>query len=122
MAKILIVDDSRTSRKILKELLTDAGYEVIGEAGNGEEGLIMYKELKPDIVTMDITMPTMNGLEALACIKKVDENAKVVMVTAAGQREKMVQAIKDGANDFIAKPFEPEQVLAALKNVLGASE
>lgn len=118
MAKILIVDDSRTSRKMLKEVLTEAGYEIAGEAANGEEGVIMYSQLKPDAVTMDITMPSMNGLEALACIKKKDENAKVIMVTAAGQKDKMVRAIKEGADDFIAKPFEPEQVLEALKNVL----
>lgn len=118
MASILIVDDSRTSRKILKETLADAGYEIIGEAVNGEEGVIKYRELKPDMVTMDITMPVMNGLEALACIKKEDENAKVVMITAAGQKEKMVQAIKEGADDFITKPFEPEQVLETLKRVL----
>lgn len=122
MAKILIVDDSRTSRKMLKEVLLDAGYEIAGEASNGEEGVIMYGQLKPDAVTMDITMPNMNGLEALACIKKKDENAKVIMVTAAGQKEKMVQAIKEGADDFIAKPFEPEQVLEALRHVLGEDE
>lgn len=122
MAKILIVDDSRTSRKMLKEVLLDAGYEIAGEASNGEEGVIMYGQLNPDAVTMDITMPNMNGLEALACIKKKDENAKVIMVTAAGQKEKMVQAIKEGADDFIAKPFEPEQVLEALRHVLGEDE
>lgn len=120
MAKVLIVDDSRTSRKMLKEVLVDAGYEIAGEATNGEEGVIMYSELKPDVVTMDITMPVMTGLEALACIKKKDDSAKVVMITAAGQREKMVQAIKEGADDFIAKPFEPDQVLEVLKHVLEA--
>ena len=72
MAKILIVDDSRTSRKILREVLEEAGHEIVGEAANGEEGIIMYKELKPDAVTMDITMPVMNGLDALAIIKKED--------------------------------------------------
>lgn len=118
MAKILIVDDSRTSRKMLKEVLTEAGYEIAGEAANGEEGLIQYKQLKPDAVTMDITMPVMNGLEALACIKKEDEHAKVVMITAAGQKEMMVRAIKEGADDFIAKPYEPETVLETLERVL----
>ena len=118
MARILIVDDSRTSRKILKEALSEAGYDIAGEASNGEEGIIMYRELKPDIVTMDITMPVMNGLEALAFIKREDHNAKVIMVTAAGQKEKMVQAIKEGADDFITKPFEPEQVLDSIKHVL----
>ena len=119
MAKILIIDDSRTSRRMLKEVLIEAGHEVVGEASNGEEGILMYRETKPDAVTMDITMPVMNGLEALACIKKEDEKAKIIMVTAAGQKEKMVQAIKDGADDFIAKPFDPEQVVDALNHVLG---
>lgn len=118
MAKILIVDDSRTSRKILKELLEEGGHEIVGEASNGEEGVIKYKELKPDIVTMDITMPTMNGLESLMCIKKEDGNAKVIMITAAGQKEKMVQAIKEGADDFVTKPFESEHILGAIKRVL----
>lgn len=122
MAKILIVDDSRTSRRMLKEVLLDAGHEVVGEASNGEEGIIMYRQLKPEVVTMDITMPVMNGLEALTCIKKEDENAKIIMVTAAGQKEKMVQAIKEGADDFIAKPFEPDQVVDAIKHVLGKDE
>lgn len=118
MARILVVDDSRTSRKILKEVLTGAGHEVVGEAVNGEEGFIMFRELKPDVVTMDITMPVMNGLESLECIKKDNENAKIIMVTAAGQKEKMVQAIKEGADEFIAKPYEPEQVLDAIERVL----
>ncbi len=118
MAKILIVDDSRTSRKILKGLLEDGGHEIIGEASNGEEGVIRYKELRPDIVTMDITMPTMNGLESLMCIKKEDDKSKVIMITAAGQKEKMVQAIREGADDFITKPFDAEQILGAIKRVL----
>ena len=119
MARILIVDDSRTSRRMLSQVLTDAGYEIAGEAANGEEGVLMYRKLKPDAVTMDITMPVMNGLEALICIKKEDNDAKVIMVTAAGQKEKMVTAIKEGADDFIPKPFEPEQVVDSLNYVLG---
>lgn len=119
MANILIIDDSRTSRKILKGVLEKPGcHTVVGEATNGEEGIALFKELQPDIVTLDITMPVMNGLEALKHIRSEDKDAKVIMVTAAGQKEKMVQAIKDGAADFIAKPFEPEQVLAALERVL----
>lgn len=118
MANILIVDDSRTSRKILREILEGAGHRIIGEGTNGEEAVTVYREQRPDVVTMDITMPVMNGLEALSCIKKEDENAKVVMITAAGQKEKMLQAIKEGAADFIAKPFEPEQVLEVIRHVL----
>ncbi len=119
MERILIVDDSRTSRKMLKEVLVEAGYEIAGEAANGEEGVVMFKELKPDVVTMDITMPVMNGLDALSLIKKEDQFAKVVMITAAGQKEKIVRAIKIGAEDFLAKPYEAAQVINTLKRVLG---
>lgn len=86
MAKILIVDDSKTSRKILRNILEDSGHEVVGEAINGEEAVVKYKELQPDITTMDITMPVMDGLQALKEIMDTDKNAKVVMVTAAGQK------------------------------------
>ena len=119
MANILIVDDSRTSRKILRKILEDKGFTIIGEAVNGEEGYLKYQELKPDLVTLDITMPKMNGLEALRLIKKYDEKAKAVMITAAGQKEKIVRAIKIGADDFIPKPYETEQVIDTLKRVLG---
>ena len=118
MASILIVDDSRTSRKILKEILTEAGHTVVGEGLNGEEGYLKYKELKPDLVTLDITMPKLDGLEALQLIKKYDENAKVVMITAAGQKEKMIQAIKHGAAEFIAKPYEPDDVKSVIARIL----
>ena len=118
MATVLIVDDSRTSRKILKGVLEGAGYEIIGEATNGEEGYLKYKELKPDLVTMDITMPTMDGIESLSLIKYADENAKVIMITAAGQKEKMVEALKRGAEEFITKPFVNEDVLATIKRVV----
>ncbi len=118
MATILIVDDSRTSRKILRGVLEGAGYEIIGEATNGEEGYLKYKELKPDLVTMDITMPTMDGIESLSLIKHADENAKVIMITAAGQKEKMVEALKRGAEEFITKPFVNEDVLATIKRVV----
>ncbi len=111
MAKILIVDDSRTSRKVLRRTLEKADHEVIGEATNGEEGYLMYQELKPDIVTLDITMPKMDGIEALQLIRKFDENAVVIMVSAAGQKEKIVQAIRYGAAEFISKPYEAFEVL-----------
>ena len=88
MGKILIVDDSRTSRKMLREILEGMGHEIAGEATNGEEGYVMYKELNPDLVTLDITMPKMDGIEALMLIKKYNENAEAVMITAAGQKEK----------------------------------
>ncbi|MBQ7774414.1 MAG: response regulator [Lachnospiraceae bacterium] len=117
MATVLIVDDSRTSRKILRGVLERGGFEIIGEATNGEEGYLKYKELKPDLVTMDITMPQMDGIESLSLIKHADENAKVIMITAAGQKEKMVEALKRGAEEFITKPFDEAEVLATVKKV-----
>ncbi|MBE5942252.1 MAG: response regulator [Lachnospiraceae bacterium] len=118
MAKILIVDDSRTSRKILKGILENAGYEVVGEATNGQEGYERYVELMPDIVTMDITMPVLDGIEALKKIKNEYPEAKVVMVTAAGQKTKMVEAVQNGANEFVSKPFEPEQLKMIIDKVM----
>ncbi len=120
MADILIVDDSRTSRKILREILEDAGHTVAGEALDGEEGYLKYKELKPDLVTLDITMPKLDGIEALQLIKKFDENARVVMITAAGQKEKMIQAIKHGAAEFISKPYEGDDVKEVIAKVLNS--
>ena len=118
MAKILIVDDSRTSRKILKGILENAGYEVIGEATNGLEGYDKYVELKPDVVTMDITMPVLDGIEALKKIKGDYPDAKVVMVTAAGQKTKMVEAVQNGANEFVSKPFDADQLKKIIDKVL----
>lgn len=111
MAKILIVDDSRTSRKILRGLLEEAGHEIVAEAQDGRDGVDKYKEFNPDITTLDITMPVMDGLEALTKIKEYDKNAKVIMVTAAGQQNKMVEAIKSGASEFVTKPFDKENIL-----------
>lgn len=117
MANILIVDDSRTSRRVLRGILESGGHVIVGEAGNGEEGCILYKQLKPDIVTMDITMPKLDGLEALKIIMHGDPNAKVVMVTAAGQKNKMVEAIKEGASEFISKPFSDEDILKIIGDI-----
>lgn len=119
MTRILIVDDSRTSRKILKGILEGEGYEVIGEATNGQEGYERYVELKPDLVTMDITMPVLDGIEALKKIKGEFPDAKVVMVTAAGQKTKMVEAVQSGADEFVSKPFEPEQLKETIDKVIG---
>ena len=118
MAKILIVDDSRTSRRMLRNILTENGHEVIGEAENGQIGYEKFIELEPDIVTLDITMPVLDRLGALEKIMTLNEEANVIMVTAAGQKEKMVEAIKHGATEFIQKPFEPEQILSVIQNVL----
>ena len=117
MTTVLMVDDSRTSRRILRSILESDSFEVVGEATNGEEGYFMYKELQPDIVTMDITMPVMDGIESLTLIKEKFPDAKVVMITAAGQKEKMMEALKRGANEFITKPFGETEVLEALKRV-----
>lgn len=117
MAKILLVDDSKTSRKILRSILEENGHEVIGEAINGEEGFERFKELHPDITTMDITMPIMDGLEAVKKIMEYDKTAKVIMVTAAGQKSKMVDAIKYGAAEFIAKPFEVAQITEIVNKI-----
>ncbi len=118
MAEILIVDDSKTSRKLLRELLEENGFVIAGEAVDGEEGYTMFKELRPDLVTMDITMPKMDGIECLSLIRHEDPDAKVIMITAAGQREKMVEALKRGAEDFLTKPFDANRVVETIKEVL----
>ncbi len=118
MAKILIVDDSKTSRRFLRDMLEEAGHEVVGEAVNGQEGVDKYFELNPDVVTMDITMPQKDGIEAVAEIVGRDPAAKVIMVTAAGQKTNMVEAIKKGASDFIQKPFDDGVILGVIKKVL----
>lgn len=118
MATVLIVDDSRTSRKILGDVLRNMGLEVVGEAVNGEEGFLKYKELKPDLVTMDITMPVMSGLESLLLIKHENANAKVIMITAAGQKENLMQAVKAGAEEFLTKPLEEAEIRRVVTEVL----
>lgn len=118
MAKILMVDDSRTSKKMLRGILEESGHLVVGEASDGEEGYLKYKELQPDLVTMDITMPKMDGLECLQLIRKYDDKAKVVMITAAGQKEKMIAAIKHGATEFLTKPFDKEEIVKIINKVV----
>ena len=118
MANILIVDDSRTSRKILESILTEGGLCVIGQAMDGREGIRLYQELKPDLVTMDITRPVMDGIEALKQIRQINPDAKVVMVTAAGQKNKIIEALKLGVDDFLTKPYEPEEIVNTIKKIL----
>lgn len=117
MANILIVDDSTTSRKILRGILEEDGHVIIGEATNGQIAIDKYKELNPDITTMDITMPVMDGLEALKAIMEYDSNAKIIMVTAAGQKTKMVDAVRYGAVEFLPKPFEAAQITEIIRKV-----
>ena len=117
MSKVLIVDDAAFMRISIKNMLTKNGYEVIGEAENGAIGVEMYKDLKPDIVTMDITMPEMSGLDALKEIIKADPQAKVVMVSAMGQEAMVREAIVSGAKGFIVKPFKEDGILAAIKKL-----
>jgi two-component system chemotaxis response regulator CheY len=119
MATVLIVDDAAFMRMMLKDILTKNGFEVVGEAENGQVAISMYKDLNPDIVTMDITMPEMNGIEAVKAIKAVNPGCKIVMVSAMGQQSMVIEAIQAGAKDFIVKPFQPDRVVDALSKVLG---
>jgi two-component system chemotaxis response regulator CheY len=114
MPSVLIVDDAAFMRMMLKDILSKNGYEVVGEAENGKVAISMYEELKPDVVTMDITMPEMDGITAVKEIKKASPDAKVVMVSAMGQQAMVIEAIQAGATDFIVKPFQPDRVLEAL--------
>lgn len=119
MKNILIVDDASFMRMMLKDILVKSGYNVCGEAANGAEALIKYKELKPDLVTMDITMPEIDGIQALKNIKAEDPNAKVIMCSAMGQQAMVIDAIQGGAKDFIVKPFNKDRVLEAIQKVVG---
>ena len=117
MLKIIIVDDSRIFRKMLKAAFVENGHEVIGEAGNGEEVLELLKSCTPDLITLDITMPVMDGLEALKAIKEQYPQQKVIMVSAAGQKGKVIDALKYGASDFIQKPFDPDDIAAVMNKL-----
>lgn len=116
---ILLVDDSKMSRKMLKAILEEEGYSVIAEAGNGEEAVEAYKQRKADLVTLDITMPKMDGIEALKQLLEIDPSVKAIMITAAGQQSKLIEALKCGAKKFITKPFEKEEVIANVNEVMG---
>ncbi|MFE8695070.1 response regulator [Cytobacillus sp. FJAT-53684] len=118
MARILIVDDAKFMRLTLSNILKKANHEVVGEGENGLEAIHLYKELNPDLVTMDITMPEMSGLEAVKAIKKEYPSAKVIMCSAMGQQKMVVEAIEAGAKDFIVKPFDEGRVLDAVNRVL----
>ena len=115
--KVLLVDDAVFMRLKLKALLTKMGHEVIGEAGNGAEAIELYQRLKPEAVLMDITMPDINGLEALKAIKTIDQQAVVIMVSAMGSREFILEAVNAGARDFIVKPFEVERICKVMDSI-----
>lgn len=118
MVRILVVDDAAFMRMMIKNIIEKSGYVVCGEAENGKQALEKYKELKPDLVTMDITMPVCDGLEGLKNIKAYDENAKVVMCSAMGQQAIVLEAIRAGAIDFIVKPFQPDRVLETINKAI----
>ncbi|MDK2784225.1 MAG: two-component system, chemotaxis family, chemotaxis protein CheY [Bacillota bacterium] len=117
--RILIVDDAAFMRMMLRDILTKNGYEVAGEAANGAIAVEKYKEIRPDLVTMDITMPEMDGITAVKEIRKLDPQAKIIMCSAMGQQAMVIEAIQAGARDFIVKPFQPERVLEAVRKNLG---
>ena len=118
MARVLVVDDAAFMRKMVTDALTKGGREVIGEAANGIEAVERYRELRPEVTTLDITMPEKDGLSALKEILAFDPTAKVVMCSALGQESKVLESIKIGAKDFIVKPFEAERVLGAVDKAL----
>jgi len=118
MAKIMVVDDAAFMRMMVKDTLSKGGYTDICEAGDGVEAVQMYKDVKPELVLLDITMPNMDGLEALKAIKAYDADATVVMCSAMGQQSMVIEAIQAGAKDFIVKPFQADRVIEAVKKVL----
>lgn len=113
----IIVDDAIFMRSILKKILIEASYHVVGEAGNGLEAIALAEKFKPDMMTLDITMPEMNGIEAIEGILQVSPNTKIIMCSAMGQQSQVVESIKKGAKDFIVKPFEKMRVLQTINNV-----
>ncbi|ASW43134.1 response regulator [Clostridium isatidis] len=119
MTRVLIVDDASFMRMMIKDILQKNGFEVVAEGSNGVEAVELYKKERPDIVTMDITMPDMDGIEAVKQIRAFDPNAKIIMCSAMGQQSMVMDAIKSGAKDFIVKPFQADRVLEAIRKVVG---
>jgi len=117
--RIMVVDDAAFMRMMVKDILVKNGYEVCGEAENGIKAAALYGELKPDLVIMDITMPEMNGIDALKAIRAEDPKANVIMCSAMGQQAMVVEAIQAGAKDFIVKPFQADRIAEAVKKALG---
>jgi len=119
MKRLLVVDDALLMRKMLRDVAVEAGWEVVGEAKDGVEAVELYSQLRPDLVTMDVVMPRMTGLEALRQIRELDPDAQVVMVTALDQKETLMASFRDGAIDFIVKPFEHNRVISLLNKHKG---
>lgn len=117
--RILICDDTAFMRMTLRRVLESNGYEVVGEAENGLDAIEKYQELRPDIVTMDITMPKMDGITAIKEIMKIDPNARIIVCSAMGQKPMVIEALNAGARDFLVKPFQPQRVLEAIQRVGG---
>ena len=117
MTKLMIVDDASFMRISIRQMVEDHGFQIVAEASDGSEAVEQYKKYKPDIVTMDITMPNMSGIEALKTIKSIDVNAKIIMVSAMGQESLIKEAVLNGAKSFIVKPFKKEKLLEVLNGV-----
>jgi two-component system chemotaxis response regulator CheY len=115
----MVVDDAAFMRMMIKDILSKNGYEIVAEAENGAKAVEKYQEIKPDLTTMDITMPEMDGISALKQIRSMDSAAKVIMCSAMGQQAMVIEAIQAGARDFIVKPFQPDRVLEAVRKVVG---
>jgi two-component system chemotaxis response regulator CheY len=118
MARVLVVDDEVFMRKMVSDALSKGGHEVVGEAANGQDAVQQFQSLKPEVTTLDITMPEMDGISALKAILEVDPGARVVMCSALGQESKVLESIKAGARDFVVKPFQPDRVLEAVGKAL----
>jgi len=118
MTSVLIVDDALFMRKLIRDALEPLGFSICGEAGDGDKAVAMFRELRPDITTLDIVMPVADGLSALAGIRQIDPKAKVIMVTAVDQREAMLRAMHLGVSDFIVKPFDADRIVAAVEKAL----
>jgi YesN/AraC family two-component response regulator len=118
MARILIVDDSIVMRKNLEVILSNVGHEIVGQATNGKQAVLMYSELKPDLVTMDISMPLMSGVDAVKEITDTDEAAKIIIISALNQKQMVFEALNNGAKHYIIKPIDPNKVLGVVNEVL----
>jgi two-component system, chemotaxis family, chemotaxis protein CheY len=116
---ILIVDDAAFMRMMIKDVLSKNGFEICGEAENGSKAIEKYREFNPELVIMDITMPEVDGIQAVKEIKKINGSAKIIMCSAMGQQAMVIEAIQAGAKDFIVKPFQAERIIEAVKKVLG---